>query len=513
MRKSIIQEFILPSFIITIFAFLPFFANQNLLLNRNNDLTEFFWPIFYYIKQFILTNHFIPQTNELFFSGTPLLSDPQNPVWYLPNIIFLFLDIDHAIFLSLLTHIFFGTIGSLIVARKLFRWDLGTSIIVTSLYIFSTPLFSFLEAGHWGLVLFWSWLPYLIFSSVKLTKKPNLKILFLFAVSASSIYFSHVLTFLICISVLVLYFLTQKKFKYPFLGLIFTLVLISPALISQVKWQGNTTRHLLLNRPEVFPIWRGKTELIRTIFTFNSETEKAITVGFSVFTISFLSFLKLNRKRKIFIFLIVSSLLLIIANNVSPILLFLMKFDFYILARVTTRVWFLVFLLLLFLIGRWLNNKKGWLQLLCGTLLVCEALLISYSYVNKPISKREDIPSTFYQILKNDPKNFRVLCVTHCIPQKQAAINNIKLVEGYGTLQNLDYYYQIQDALNTSWNNYSLFIPPFDVFLYQQVQPNPKKLLMFNTKYVITKHKLNNKNFIPIAKHNPYILYKNSLWE
>ncbi len=62
----------------------------DIILNRGNDLTEFFWPLLYYIKNQILTGNGIPLWITMFFSGTSLMPDPQNLFIYPLNIIFLF---------------------------------------------------------------------------------------------------------------------------------------------------------------------------------------------------------------------------------------------------------------------------------------------------------------------------------------------------------------------------------------------------------------------------------------
>src|SRR3990167_3712153 len=102
-----ILKVLTPILLVTTFVYLPFLSNPALLLARDNDLTEFFWPLIYYIKTNILDYAQIPYWNNLFFSGTPLLPDPQNPTWYFPNMIFLLLPIDTAFFITFISHSIF----------------------------------------------------------------------------------------------------------------------------------------------------------------------------------------------------------------------------------------------------------------------------------------------------------------------------------------------------------------------------------------------------------------------
>ena len=86
-----IAAILLPLGLITTLVYLPILVNPELLLERGNDLQEQFWPVFYFVKQHLLEGGSLPLWINLFFSGMPLLPDPQAPLFYLPNIIFLFL--------------------------------------------------------------------------------------------------------------------------------------------------------------------------------------------------------------------------------------------------------------------------------------------------------------------------------------------------------------------------------------------------------------------------------------
>lgn len=447
----------------------------------------------------------------MFFAGTPLLPDPQNPSWYLPNIIFLFTNIDTGILVSLFAHTLFGSIGIYLASRRVFGFSKKVSIFVTSIFTLSPLPFSYLEAGHWGLSIAWNWLPYLLLSTHKLTSKPDWRTIFLFAASASSIYFNHILTALIVGIPVVLFWLYKRSFRFPFFACLLTFVIISPAFLAQWEWQPQTTRSLLLLQPETFPVWRGKKEFLKTLFFFNPETEKAITFGVFPGVIALFGFLKLKRKLKIILLTLVTLVTFVTLNNVSPILSLLLQIDFFVLMRVASRLWPLVVFIFLFIFGTALEKLGGKIRFILGALAIIESSLIGYSYLVKPISARENIPEGIYQVLESDKTNFRVFCLSRCIPQKEAALRNLHLVEGYGTLQQKDYFYAIQKALNTSWNKYTLSVPPFEAYLYQELQPNAKLLGAFNTKYVISKYRLTDASFVFWGKFDGYYLYLNAL--
>ena len=508
----IILKIGLPILIAVIFVFLPFFANPDLLLTRNNDLTEFFWPIFYYVKQNILINHTIPTTNEMWFAGTPLLPDPQNPVWYLPNIIFLVFPIDTAIMISSFIHSLLGTFGMYLVARRVFNFKKNVSLIIASIFILSPVYFSFLEAGHWGLAIAWNWLPYFLLSAYFLWAKPNWKTALLFAASASSLYFNHLLTALIVAIPVGLFWIYKRSVRFPLLACILAFIVVFPIFYQQISWQGKTTRSLLLANPETFPIWRGKREALKTLFIFNPETEKAITFGVLPSALALFGFWQLKNRQKLFLFVVLIVLALLVLNNISPLLPILLNTKPFVLMRVATRVWPVAFFTLLFVFGKGLSKLSPKIGLLLGVLAVAESAVISYSYIAKPISARETVPNGVYEILAHDKDNFRVFCLTRCIPQKEAAIRGFKLVEGYGTLQEKDYFEKMQLILNQKWDKYTLSVPPFQTYLSDKPQPNAKILSELNTKYVISKYELNDRNFLLLEKIESSYVYKDLYW-
>lgn len=137
-------------FLASFFLYLPILINPGLILNRGNDLEEFFWPIMYFVKQQILQNHQLPLWNNVFLSVMPLLPDPQSPLFYPPNLTFLILPIDVTFILLFILHTTIGGIGMLVLSKNL-GLKLTTSLFATILYITTPKLFGYLEAGHVGL--------------------------------------------------------------------------------------------------------------------------------------------------------------------------------------------------------------------------------------------------------------------------------------------------------------------------------------------------------------------------
>lgn len=522
----------LPQMIIllfNIFFYLPIFQNPNILINRGNDLTQFFWPIFYFVKNNILHLHQIPLWNNLFFSGTPLLPDPQSPIFYLPNILFLiFKKIDTGFVVSIFLHIFIGGIGMYFLAKKSFNFSKISSLFCSFLYIASPKLAGYLEAGHYGLITSWGWLPFIFLFTILVTRKPNIRNITFLSFFLALIFYSHILIFAISvISISLLYFYFKKNpIPLLFAGVIcFGFIAIS--LIPQLSWQEQTTRNLLLNNPDVYPKWLGFKEFIKASvspillgskFIWELDTEKIIGLGLLTSLFSFFGFLKLKLKSKIIMVIIILTIFLISLNNISPFYSLLIKQNWYILLRVATRFWFLITFISILLAGYGFDillKRKNlrFLIYVLAFLAITELLLTSWTKILKPIKESDNQASIeVYKFLSGDKSQFRVFCLDRCLSQKESAIYGLELADGYGTLQQMNYYiYSEQLSQSFYRNRYTLSIPPFEIFEYEKLQPYSPNLGSYNIKYVISNHVLYDKNLKLIKQIGKYLIYGNKI--
>ncbi|MFH1826939.1 MAG: hypothetical protein ABH812_00695, partial [bacterium] len=393
MKKFI--SIVLPILLATVVVYLPIFIKPEILLERGNDLTEFFWPIIYFIKNQILTNHELPLWNNQILGGTPLLPDPQSQLFYLPNIIFLFLPIDQGFIVSMFLHTFFAGIGTYLCARKGFKFSKYAALFSAILFITTPKMAGYLEAGHYGLVCFMTWIPVLLLSLIKITEEENINWSILFAVCLAGCFYTHSLSFVIAVIfstlVFIYIFLTNKlKIKsiiFFSLGAIFTFGLIAISFLPQLAWQSQTIRYLLLTKPDVYPKWNSILEPLKVILApwrniNHIDSEKWITFGIIPCMFSLLGFSKIKRKLKYFLLFLLVPILLISLNNASPIYSFLLSQNWYKLLRVSTRLWFIPIVIVTFLSGFSFDKltkgkaKLGFLTLLafCG---IIESVVLS----------------------------------------------------------------------------------------------------------------------------------------
>lgn len=524
-------------FISSLIYYSPLILNPSLILTRGNDLTEFFYPIFTYLKNQFSSFGQLPLWSTFQLSGTPLISDPQNPYIYLPNLLSLVLPLDLFFSLSIFLHIFLAGLGAYFCAKLGFKFSQSPSFVVAILYLSQPRLAGYIEAGHFGLIISYAWIPFSVLAVLKLFSKPHKGWLILYAASLSMIYLTHNLTFLITlISTFGIYLyqvITQfnKTYLVKYI-LIYTLSivtlvgLVSFALFPQLDWIKETNRSLLTSSPDVYPKWEGKREVILTYiwpFSFltnkfwNIDSEKWIIIGIFPTILAFFGYLRLKSKLKVVLLITGLLIILISLNNVSPIYKWLISWDFYDLLRVSTRVWIIPVFICVFLIGFLIQNlhtRHKSITTILIILIIIETTFLSWMRLYKPIPKPQNSPPPeFYTFLQKDKDLYRIFCTTRCIPQIEAAKRNLELVEGYNTLIQKNYNQQAWTLTGSFWEYYTLSIPPLGVIHDLSSKPNSQALGEYNTKYIISPYPIEDSNLKLVQEFNQYKVYLNSLFQ
>ena len=389
-----------------------------------------------------------------------------------------------------------------------FKFSKKTSILLAFLYTLTPKVAAYLEAGHVGLVYSVAWIPWILLSVILTRTKPNLKLSIIYSIALALLYFSHLPTFLIIAAASVL-FITKKSFVYFLAGAVLTFGLISISFLPQITWQKESTRYLLLESKDVYPKWESKIEAVKAIFIPNMNTEKAIVIGFIPGALAFLGFLKLKRKHKVLAVLFVVTVGLIILNNTSPIYSLLLKQDWYLLLRVSTRFWILVSLLSLYLIGLALEKYRSKIVYILALLAVFESLLGGTKFLSKPVIKNPNLASKeVYEYLSKDKSNFRVYCLSRCLSQRESATYGLELLDGYSTVQQKNFYQHAWQLTGTYWNHYTLAVPPFGA---DTKNPDLKSLGEYNVKYIISNTPITSRDLILKEKIDQYLIYENKL--
>lgn len=531
----------LNAILVLIFAaslyYLPIFINPKLLLERGNDLQEFFWPVYYYIKKQILESYSLPLWNSLFLSGTPLLPDPQFSLFYPFNLLFILLPINSAFLLYFVLHSILGSLGIYLLSTKAFNLSKISGVFAAVLYLSTPRISGAIEAGHLGVFATFAWLPFVLLSVVGLTKKIDIKWAILLGISLAGIFYTHTVIFILTIPSTVIFYLAlinannfkilSKKSLFLIIGLLLTLGLVAVALIPQISWLPETTRFLLLENRDVYPKWTSITQVFQIVLapvTLGLEniqkldTEQWIAIGTTTFILALFGFWKLKTNLKIYISATLLTCLLVALNNASPIYKNLLLIDWYALMRVSTRIWFVPILMFTLLasfgfeqLAKNLNKK---VILIVALLVITEQVSLSYIYLLKPTYQNPNLaPDKIYKFFKSDSGIYRVYCVNRCLSQQKASFYNLELVDGYNTLQQKNFYQQAWQLTGGFWNYYTLSIPPIGTYTLEKLQPDPKSLGEYNTKYVLSPYPLTNKDFTLITQIDNFLIYKNNLYK
>lgn len=531
MNRNTLKIFLII-FLSTLVFYLPIIINPTIILNRNNDLQEYYWPIIFFEKKHILQDHALPLWNNMFFSGTPLLPDPQSLLFYPPALLFLLLPIDLSIIAWFMLHTFLGGLGAYFTARKGLGFSQISSIFTAIFYITFPKAAGFLEAGHLTLVASIAWLPYILWATINLIKSPNVKQSIFLSIGVSGLFFTFptiaasagAAAILLTVGCCLFRSHSLKALLYLALGFILAGGLTAITLLPQLEWIGQTTRFILLQDRDVYPKWQGMSDFVKAIYPhlfggvgaiYRLDSEKWIVNGFFLSILTLIGFLKLKNKFRVFALLFLAIVLTIVLNNISPIYSLLLSSDWYVLSRVSTRNWLLVMMVLVFLAGFGFEKLQRGFKKLAFTLAILsiiEMLFLSWLRLETPIqSQEEKVPESLYQYLKSDTERFWVFCVNRCLSQRDVAKYNLQTIEGYATIYQKNYYDSFIQLDQVFWDKYSSTLPPSSVYKYRQIQPVASILGDHNVKYVISPYTLKDTNFKLVKQFGSFFVFENTL--
>ncbi|QQS38603.1 hypothetical protein IPM62_04445 [Candidatus Woesebacteria bacterium] len=504
-------------------------------MNRGNDLTEFFWPIYLYVKNQILATHKLPYWNGMFLSGVPLLPDPQSPIFYLPNIIFMVLPIGVAFIISSIIHTAFGGIGTYLVCYKGLKFKLLPSLFGSFAYLHLARYSGFIEAGHFGLIAATTYIPYVFLSLIMISRNPSLTWSVIFASSLAGIFFTHPTTFVYAalFSFPVFFTLTNltrrahKTWLFYIIGGLISFGFTAITLLPQLNWVPQTNRFLLSVDKDVYPKWNSIGEYAQSIFApwlngisgiRSIDSEKWLFIGILPSILAVYGFTQIKTaKKKVCIMLLLFTFALFSLNNLSPFYTALLNQNWYVFGRVSTRVWFMVSFPIILLATYAINvlsTKHTRLAYILAMLAVVEITTISLSHITKPIRNDRLIASkNVLSFLANDKDRFRVFCTTRCFSQKDVAEYGLETIEGYSTLHQKNYYQSAWGMTGAYWNYYTLTLPPIGSYKYGKLDPNYESLGNFNTKYIVSPYEIVHSDIVFLTAIDGFNIYSNNKYK
>jgi len=389
------------------------------------------------------------------------------------------------------------------------------------------------QAGHVGLLASYGWAPVTAYFLLKICRQPKTVYSVGFAVGLAGAFYTHTIVFMILVFASTIFLLLCKSFFYIenkrksflhfILGGILTFGLTAVTMLPQYFWMQVSTRQILLSYPDVYPKWHSISEYISIIFApwihgvqgmRDIGTEKWIALGIFPSIFALTGFWKLKRKLKLVLIGTAIGVLLISLNNSSLIYSILIKQDWYVLARVATRMW-IVPVFIVSLLSAWTLDKISKRKIV-GFVILGELLILSWIRISGPIISNGDrAPREVYEYLSRDKETglYRVYCTNRCLSQRESAKYGLELVEGYNTLAQMNYYKHAWQLTGAYWNHYTLSIPPIGAYKFDKPQPDAKALGEYNTKYVVSLYPLEDSYFLKEKKIGNFYIYVNNYFQ
>ena len=502
----------------------------NLLLHRGNDLSTYFLPHAYFFKRAILEFHQIPLWNSIQFAGYPYVADPQSLIFYLPNYLLVLLTVEVAFLILFSGHLVLMAWGAFLLARKVFKLQKLPAVFVALTFTITPSLFAHLEAGHYTMIIAFSWLPWFLSAAITFARSPSVKRAIIAAVLLWLMYLNYINIAYFAF----LFFATYSLFHFIFhrekrkvkkiiisysLFLISFVGLISPVLLPQLEIAPLSTRHLLSFNDIAQPLWSFRLFFQNLFFPYNLNhqqlsTERVLFPGIIVWILAALGWFRARQPDKwFFAGWIAFSLLFALGARIPFFMFFYKYFPGIAWMRVTTRLWIISNLLVAVFAGIGLQvllkqrkiRTYIWILAIIG---LGELLVLNNQIFSRPVQP-DQLPEYFYEIIQRDPgKNFRVYCTTGCFSLRRLGELSINSLAGNNPVQLKTSTQAIADAAGYTYSGYIPILPPYPVF-DSQPQPNSMKMANLTTKYIASPYQLNDLGFKLVDQQGEFFLYLN----
>lgn len=521
-------------FLIIIF-FIPFILKPTILTIRDNDLGRTYIPLFDFIKKSIIVYNQIPLWHPDQMMGEAFVGNPISSLFYPANILFLLIDINFAVILYLIGHFLIAGVSTFFVAKSYNLSD-HASIAAALFYAFSTKFMLHLSAGHLTMIAAFAYFPLAFLALRRLLVAPQIFWITIQALSLSLMYVTYPTIVYYALIFLGIYWLYHQLFHppkdkifalvflkrkvFPFVGTLVVMAgLLSIILFPQIEFAPLSTRSQLTLEDVALPLWNFKrfiTSLILPYLDFDSFDQESFLYLGTVPSLLFIAgFTRLaNIKKIIFIFFGVL-ILMFVAGLSTP--LFELTYNFVPLlkySRITTRLWFIVALVVALLGAQALarvKNKK--LVYLILAVFLLESFFIGYKKITSvPLLRFGN--ESLYQYLASDSDFFRVYCTTYCFNPQLISRYKIQVLHGESPIQDAKFVKFLESAGNYQYDQFAVIFPPYQVWQKENPPiPDPNLLGQANVKYVGSTYQLRNGNFDFINKFGDVYLYKNNIYK
>ena len=538
------NNYLILFFVICLVFFLPFLIKPDLLALKDNDLGRTYIPLFSFLRDSIFYYKQIPLWRPDQMMGETFIGNPLSSLFYPANLLFLIFPIKFASIIYLFIHFLLAGVFIYLLSRS-FKLLPLSSFAAALFYAFSTKMIFHLSAGHITMIAAFSYFPLTLLSIrtifVPKRVRPLLGVapltwIIIGAVSLTFMLmtyptiFYYALIFLAtywAYRVLVSAWITKSleivAIKKQVINIFFTIVIFlgfsAIFILPQAEFAPFSTRSRLTIEDVAIPAWNLKrlvTSLIFPYLNFNSlDHESFLYLGLISSLFSIIGFFKLSRLKKIVLLFGGFAALLFIAGLSTPLFEFFYNFvPFLKYSRVTTRLWFIVALIVALLSAFALEKfKRKSIIYLILLIFLAESFFIGYRKINS-IPNLIFTNEPLYQFLAEDKGFYRVYCTTYCFNPQLISKYKIQVLHGETPIQDANFIDFLQAAGGYEYSKFAVIFPPYQVWQKDDLpQPNINLLSLANVKYVASTYPITDSDLIFINQFEKIYLYQNQKYK
>lgn len=517
---------------ICLLFFIPFFLNPQLLSAKDNDLGRTYIPMYTFVRNSFLANKSIPLWRGDQMMGESLVANPISSLFYPANIIFLILPAEAGSAVYYLLHFLIAAVAAFYLGKS-FGFSKIQSFSVGLFYAFSTKMLLHTSAGHLTMVAAFSYFPLMFLSVRNVLRAPTLKWLVVGSFSAACMLLLYATIFyyaaLFCLLYTIYFYVSHwasfnyqkilNRLQFLFAFAILTLALSAIEFFPQLSFGPLSTRSDLSYQDVAIPLFNLKRYLTSLFFPYfdfkNIDHESFLYLGAVPTLLAIWGFLKLSFCRKFILAAAGIITVLYTLGQSTPV--FNLAYNFLPLlkySRVTTRIWFVVAIVIALLAAHGLRSIKNskLIVLIIGIFLV-ENFAVGYTKIfSVPNLNSQNV--ALYEYLSRDKAIFRVYCTTNCFNPQLLKEYHIQILNGETPIQQKSFANFLSKAGNYNWTNFAVIFPPYQAWqVTNPPQPDSDLLARANVKYVASTYILQNSAFDMRGKFDNIYLYENRFFK
>jgi len=290
-------------------------------------------------------------------------------------------------------------------------------------------------------------------------------------------------------------------------------------LIPQLEFGQLSTRSQLKLEEVALPLWSLKRFVTSLTFPYidfqNFNHEAFLYLGAVPSILAILGFSKLPLIKKMILGFFGIFTLMFVAGLSTPI--FAIAFDLFPYlkySRITTRLWFIVALIVSLLAAYSLQSvKRKVLVYFLISIFLVESFYIGYQKIfSIPNLSFEN--QQIYKYLAQDKDLFRIYCATYCFNPQLISMYNLQTLHGETPIQSANFVNFLQSAGGYQYKDFAIIFPPYQVWQTTNPPiPNASFLAKANVKYLASTYELKRPEFQFIKNFDNILLYENNLYK